>query len=107
MGDAIGIAGVGWLPAEVKVGLARVTHRQAANPVIQIEQRCLVGYVGRRLGRNQSPRRGRRDRRLRVAGTLANEAARANRAILKHRSFRGRLRLSGRGFRGRAVFLGR
>ncbi len=59
-----------------------MTHRPAADAVVQIEQAGLVGDFGRRLGRNQSARRGGRDRRLGIARALADEAAGADRAIL-------------------------
>src|SRR5262245_11181195 len=83
MGDAIRKAGVGRLTAEVEIGLARVTHRPLADAIIEIEQTGLVGDLGARLGRNQAARRRGRDRRLLVAGTLADEAAGADRTILQ------------------------
>ena len=56
MRHAVGIAGVGLIPAEVEVGFAGMAHRPAADAVIEVEQRGLVGDIGRRLGRDQ--RRG-------------------------------------------------
>src|SRR6185503_17954256 len=70
------------IAAEMEIGLAGMAQRPFADAVVQIEQAGLVGHFGARLGRNQPPRRGRRDRRLGVAGSLANEAAGADRAIL-------------------------
>ena len=80
--DAIGVAGVGLLAAEMEVGLAGMAHRPFADAVVELEQAGLVGDFGARLGRDQAARRGRRDRRLRVAGALADEAAGTDRAIL-------------------------
>ena len=83
--DAIGKAGVGRLAAEMEIGLARMAHRPVADAVVEIEQAGLVGDLGARLGRDQAARRRRRDRRLLVARALADEAARADRAILDRR----------------------
>jgi len=82
MCDAIGESGVRLLAAEVEVGLARVTHRPFADAVVQIEQAGLVGYLRARLGRNKAARRSRRDGRLLVAGSLTDETARTDRAVL-------------------------
>src|SRR5947209_3117502 len=83
MSDAIREAGVGGLTAEMEIGLARVAHRPLADAVVQIEQAGLVGDLGARLGRNQAARRRRRDRRLLIAGALADEAAGTDRAVLQ------------------------
>src|SRR4249919_1999840 len=80
--DAIRIARIGGLPAEMEIGLARMAHRPAADAVVKVEQRGLVGNLGRGLGRDQPARRRGRDRRLGIAWTLADEAARTDRAIL-------------------------
>src|SRR6476469_5180002 len=80
--DTIREAGIGRLSAEVEVGLARMTHRPLADAVVEIEQAGLVGDFGARLGWHQAARRGRRNRRLLVAGTLTDETTGADRAIL-------------------------
>src|SRR5690349_7967119 len=80
--DAIREAGVRRIAAEVEVGLAWVTHRPFADAVVEIEQARLVGNFRARLRRHQAAWWGRRNRRLLIAGTLANEAARADGAIL-------------------------
>src|SRR5688572_32766536 len=80
--DAIREARVGRLAAEMEVGLAGMAERPFADAVVEVEQAGLVGDLGARLGRDQPARRGRGDRRLGVAGTLADEAAGADRAIL-------------------------
>src|SRR4051812_50090324 len=72
--DAIGEAGVGRLSAEMEVGLAGMAHRPLADAVVEIEQAGLVGDLGARLGRDQAARRRGRDRRLLIAGALADEA---------------------------------
>src|SRR5437868_7957745 len=83
MRDAIGKARVGRLAAEMEIGLAGMADRPFADAVVQIEQRGLVGDLGAWLGRDQPARRRRRDRRLLIAGPLADEAARADRAELE------------------------
>ncbi|QNP44542.1 hypothetical protein H9L15_00175 [Sphingomonas daechungensis] len=80
--DAVREAWVRRIAAEVEVGLARVSHRPLADAVVEVEQARLVGDLVARLGRDKAARRGRRDRRLLVARTLADEAARTDRAIL-------------------------
>ena len=87
--DAIGKPGFASLAAEVEVGLARMAHRPSADAVVEVEQAGLVGDLGAGLGRDQAARRGGRDRRLRVARALADEAARADRAILDRIAFLG------------------
>src|SRR3546814_5224670 len=77
--DAIGEARVHGLTAEMEVGLARMPHRPAADTVVEVEQGRLVGDLGARLRGHQPARRRGRDRCLLVAGTLADEAAGANR----------------------------
>ena len=79
---AIGEAGVGLLAAEVEIGLAGVTNRPFADAIVEVEQARLVGDFRARLGGDQAARRGGGDRRLLIAGTLANEAAGADRAVL-------------------------
>src|SRR5690348_8781890 len=102
VGDAIGEAGVGRFAAEVEVGLAGMADRPFADAVVELEQAGLVGDLGARLGRHEAARRSGRDRGLLVAGTLANEAAGADRAIL-HLLRAGALRSSRlRGSRGRS-----
>ena len=56
--DAIGIARIGFAPAEVEVTLARMPHRPAADAVVEVEQAGLVLDLGRRLGWYQPARRG-------------------------------------------------
>ena len=77
--DAIGEAGVHLVAAEVEVRLAGVAHRPAADAVVKVEQRGLVGDLRARLGRHKAARRGRRNRRLLVARALTQEAAGADR----------------------------
>src|SRR5699024_2179922 len=81
--DAIGKAGVGLLTAEIEVGFAGMAHRPLADAVVEVEQAGLVGDLRARLGRNQAARRRGRDRRLLLAGTLADEAAGTDRAVLE------------------------
>ena len=75
--DAIGEARIGLLAAEVEVRLAGMADRPFADAVVQFEQAGLVGHFAARLGRYQPARRGRRNRRLLLARTLADEPARA------------------------------
>src|SRR5690348_7149420 len=102
MRDAVGEAGVGRLTAEMEVGLARMAHRPLADAVVQVEQAGLVGDLGARLGGHEATRRRGRDRRLLVARALANEAARADRAILDLGTALARLLRSGVGRLGRS-----
>src|SRR4051812_3091275 len=81
--DAIGKAGVRLLAAEMEIGLAGMADRPFADLLVEIEQAGLVGNFRARLGRNEPARRGRRDRRLLLAGRLANEAAGADRTDLR------------------------
>ena len=87
--DAIRKARVRLLAAEVEVGLAGMADRPFADAVVEVEQAGLVGDFGARLGRDQAARRRRRDRRLLIAGPLADEAAGTDRAVL-HPSAPGR-----------------
>ena len=89
MFDAIGEARVDLDPAEMEIRLARVTHRPAANPVVQLEQADFFGHLGAGLGGDQAARRGGRDRRLLIARTLAQESAGADRDDPRHRGLRG------------------
>src|SRR3954468_6988564 len=73
--DAIREARIGGRAAEMEIGLARMADRPFADLLVEIEQAGLVGDLRARLGRHQAPRRGRRDRRLLLAGRLADEAA--------------------------------
>jgi hypothetical protein len=76
--DAVREARIGGLTAKVKIGLAGMTHRPLADAVVEIEQARLVGNLRARLGRDEAARRGRRDRRLLIARTLSNKAARTD-----------------------------
>src|SRR3546814_9066116 len=76
MVDAIGKARIGRTPAEMEIGLAGMAERPLADLLVEIEQARLVGDLRARLGRHQAARRSRRNRRLLVSGTLAEEAAR-------------------------------
>ena len=78
MFHAIREPGVHLLTAEMKVRLARVAHRPAADPVAQVEQAGLVGHFRAGLGRNQTARRGGRDRGLLIAGAESMPAAPAD-----------------------------
>src|SRR3954463_10747966 len=80
--DAIGKAGIGGRPAEMEIGLAGMADRPFADLLVEIEQAGLVGDLRARLGGNQAARRRRRDRRLLLARSLADEAARADRTDL-------------------------
>ena len=84
--DAIGEAGVGWFAAEIEVGLTWMPHRPLADTVVEVEQAGLVGNLRARLGRHEAAGRGRRDWRLLIAGTLADEAAGTDRAVLDLRA---------------------
>ena len=66
----------------MEIGLAGMADRPFADAVVEIEQAGLVGDLGARLGGNQAARRRGGDRRLLIAGTLADEAAGADRAVL-------------------------
>src|SRR5207248_381494 len=116
MVDAIRKAGIGRVAAEMEVGLAGMADRPFANTVVEVEQPGLFGHFGARLSRNQAARRRGWDGRLLVARSLADEAARTDRAILhfgsrpmrpgglcrvRSRSGRGRLRSGGLGPRFR------
>src|SRR3546814_1293067 len=79
MVDAIGKARIGRTPAEMEIGLAGMAERPLADLLVEIEQARLVGDLRARLGRHQAARRSRRNRRLLVSGTLAEEAARPHR----------------------------
>src|SRR5207253_5898694 len=81
--DAIRKARVRRVAAEMEIGLAGVANRPLADAVVEIEQRSLVGDFGARLGGDEAARRRGRDRRLLVAGTLADEPAGTDRAILE------------------------
>src|SRR5215203_2274887 len=79
---AIWKARVRRLAAEVEIGLAGMAERPFADAVVKVEQAGLVSNFGARLGWDQTARRSRRNRRLRVARSLADKAARTDRAIL-------------------------
>ena len=79
---AIRKTGVRRVSAKVEVGLAWMTHRPLADAVVELEQACLVGDFRARLCGNEAAWRSRRDRRLLIAWSLADEATGANRAIL-------------------------
>src|SRR5688572_6550545 len=81
--DAIREARIGGRAAEMEIGLAGMADRPFADLLVEIEQAGLVGDLRARLGRNQATGRRRRDRRLLLAGRLADEAARADRADLR------------------------
>ena len=76
---AIGEARVHLFTAEVKVRFARVAHRPAADPVVQVKQAGLVGDFRARLGRNQAARRRGRNGGLLVPRTLTEKSARTDR----------------------------
>jgi hypothetical protein len=81
--DAIWETGIGQLAAEIEIRLARMADRPFADAIIKIEQAGLVGDLGTGLCRDKPARRRGRDRRLLLAWTLANEAARTDRTILE------------------------
>src|SRR6185503_5043798 len=83
MRDAIREPGVRRLSAEIEIGLTRMADGPFADAVVQFEQAGLVGDLGTRLSRNEPARRGRRDRRLLIARSLANEPAWTDRTILE------------------------
>ncbi len=118
--DAIREPWVHLLAAEVEIGFARVAHRPAADPVVEIEQAGLVGHFGAGLGRNQPARRRRRYRGLLIARALAQEPTGADRDDPRHigggggrsrggcgRRARCGGRARGRGRPGRGFSLGR
>ena len=87
MRNTVREAGVHLFTAEVEIGFARVAHRPAADPVIQIEQAGLFSHFRVGLGRNQAARRRGRDRRLLIARALPQKSARANRDDPRHIAF--------------------
>ena len=72
--NAVWEAGVHFFAAEMKVRLAWMIDRPAADFFIQIEQARFVGNFLTRLGRYQTPRRRWWNRSLLIARTLTQEA---------------------------------
>ena len=81
----IGETGIYLFTAEVKIGLARVTDRPAADTLGQVEQAGLVGHLRAGLGGHQTARRGRRDGGLLIARTLAEKSTRSDRDNARRR----------------------
>ena len=79
MFNAVGEARIYGLPAEMEIGLARVTHGPATYLVRQIQQARLVGDLRTWFGRYQSARRRWRDRSLLIARALTEKTARTDR----------------------------
>ncbi len=77
--DAVREPGVHLLAAEMKVGLARMAHRPAADPLVEIEQAGLVRDFRARPRRHEATRGRGGNRRLLVARTLAEKPARPDR----------------------------
>ena len=85
MVDAIRETGVHLIAAEVKIGLTGMPHRPATDTIVKIEQAGFVRDFGAGPCRHKPARRGGRDGCLLVAGSLAQEAAGANRNDSLHR----------------------